>query len=265
MAERLASNAEWQVWGKQDPLWGVASWPGKERGGANPWTDAEFYALGSDWFEFSRAWFANNPGEPGTVLEIGCGAGRITQMLARSFPNVIATDVSADVMEYAKGRIPASNVEWVLSNGKGIPAADGSVDQVFSCHVLQHLPSREAQLGIFKEVLRILRGNGTFFIHIPMYLFPDVNASFAKFAERSYSAFLGLAAMKAFLQKVRMRLTGKPFMRGTSFEMEALVAAAKEIGFVDVAPTIVISKANGRLHTCLFGRKPTLSLGQQSA
>lgn len=42
----MKSNLEWEKWGERDPLFAVASWAGKERGGAQAWTDAEFYSMG---------------------------------------------------------------------------------------------------------------------------------------------------------------------------------------------------------------------------
>jgi hypothetical protein len=63
----------------------VASWAGRERNGPNPWTDKEFYELGADWLDFDRLWRQTVGYEPGIVLEIGCGAGRITRMLAGAF------------------------------------------------------------------------------------------------------------------------------------------------------------------------------------
>lgn len=54
MAE-LKSNAEWKQLGKEDPLYGVAAWAGKEKNGESPWTEDEFFALGeSDWGRFSQ-------------------------------------------------------------------------------------------------------------------------------------------------------------------------------------------------------------------
>ena len=66
----MLTNVEWKAWGKKDPLWGVASWAGRERNGPNPWTDQEFYELGADWLDFERAWRQTVGYEPGTVLEI---------------------------------------------------------------------------------------------------------------------------------------------------------------------------------------------------
>src|SRR5258708_2555315 len=97
----LKSNTEWKQWGKDDPLWGVASWDGKQKGGASPWTDEEFYALGeSDWQDFLRHWRQYGI-DTRSCLEIGCGAGRITRQLAKSFDRVYGVDVSEDMIRRA--------------------------------------------------------------------------------------------------------------------------------------------------------------------
>ena len=44
----MKSNTEWKIWGKYDPLFGVANWRGRERTGTNSWTDEDFYSLGQD-------------------------------------------------------------------------------------------------------------------------------------------------------------------------------------------------------------------------
>jgi len=36
MSKEPKSNLEWKEWGRNDPLFGVASWPGKQKGGSAP-------------------------------------------------------------------------------------------------------------------------------------------------------------------------------------------------------------------------------------
>ena len=69
--------------GNAIPLFAVATWPGKERGGAAAWTDEEFYELGrSDWADFLKQW-SHYGLNAGSCVEIGCGAGRITNQLGQ--------------------------------------------------------------------------------------------------------------------------------------------------------------------------------------
>jgi SAM-dependent methyltransferase len=252
---KIASNTEWKVWGRLDPLWGVASWPGRERDGATPWTDEEFYALGSDWHDFDSAWRKCGRDGSGTVLEIGCGAGRMTRMLSGTFANVIATDVSEDMITYGRARVNQENVEWRVSNGAALPADDGSVDAVFSCHVLQHFPSNAAQLQNFAEMHRILRTGGSIFVHIPMHAFPESNASFRRFARAAYATYLKVGKAAIALRKLKMIMGGRPFMRGTSYEMQRLIDDVGKLGFRDVSVSMVNVGDARVVHPCIYGRK----------
>jgi SAM-dependent methyltransferase len=128
---KLKSNAEWELWGKDDPLWGVASWANKQKDGASPWTEAEFYALGeSDWMDFQRHWQQYGL-ETGSCLEIGCGAGRITKQLAMSFDRVYAVDVSEHMIARARKAVDSGNVEFSIIDGLHLPQSDCSVSAIF--------------------------------------------------------------------------------------------------------------------------------------
>jgi ubiquinone/menaquinone biosynthesis C-methylase UbiE len=249
----MLTNVEWKAWGKKDPLWGVASWAGRERDGLNPWTDKEFYELGADWLDFESVWRQTVGYEPGIVLEIGCGAGRITRMLAGTFAKVVATDVSADMIAYARSRIKNENIDWQVSDGDILPPADNSLDAVFSCHVFQHFSSNSAQLRIFKEMNRTLKPGGTFLVHLPIHIFPS--RRFSMFARYGYAAFLSLTNGKAFLKRQMMKFGGKPHMRGISYEMDKLFADLRSLGFHDIVVSIITVRTNGSLHPCVSGRK----------
>lgn len=201
------------------------------------------------------AWTKCGRSGAGTVLEIGCGAGRMTRMLSGTFANVVATDISEDMIDYARARVTQGNVEWRVSNGATLPAADGSVDAVFSCHVLQHFPDNAVQLQTFAEMHRILRPGGTFFVHIPMHAFPESNAKFSRLARASYAAYLKAAKAATVLRRLKMKLGGRPFMRGTSYEMQRLIGDVGNLGFRDVSASMVNVGDARTLHACLYGCK----------
>ena len=85
----------------------------------------------------------------GVVLEIGCGIGRITRVLAARSREVLAVDVSDEMLARAREHNRhLTNVRWILGDGvslTGIPAA--SVDSCVSVVVLQHIPDPEVTLG----------------------------------------------------------------------------------------------------------------------
>jgi ubiquinone/menaquinone biosynthesis C-methylase UbiE len=247
----VKTNTEWREWGKQDPLFGVASWTGRQKGGERPWTDAEFYALGSDWLDFIERWERYRPLQVGTILEIGCGAGRITKRLADDFHHVLACDVSEGMLAYARERVTAPNIQWHLSEGTRLPADDNSVDAVFSCHVLQHFEHSAAQLECFREIYRVLKPGGTFMVHMPLHTFP-LEGKFSKLARAGYQLNIALAILKSRIK----RAVGRMFMRGISHETAALFAALQQIGFSQVEFVTFPVRTNNHLHPCVLGTKP---------
>jgi SAM-dependent methyltransferase len=96
------------------------------------------------------------------VLEIGCGVGRITRVLADRAARVLALDISDEMLARARELNPElSNVGWVLGDGislRGIP--DASMDACVSVVVFQHIPDPEVTLGYVREVGRVLRPGG---------------------------------------------------------------------------------------------------------
>lgn len=147
-------------------LYHVLTWPGKD-----DWTAEEFYDVGrSDWEDFRSQWLHYAGVLGGTCLEIGCGAGRLTRQLATQFDRVVALDVSADMIERARGAAadgPAS-VEFHQVEGTHIPLPDDSVDHVFSVHVLQHLDDFGDVSAYVVEMARVLRPGGTMMLHIAL-------------------------------------------------------------------------------------------------
>lgn len=100
------------------------------------------------------------PGE--SVLDIGCGVGRLTRALAARARRVYGLDVSREMLKLAREHNPdLHNVEWLHGDGHGLGAlADASVDGCFSHVVFQHIPDPEITLGYVREMGRVLRPGG---------------------------------------------------------------------------------------------------------
>ena len=164
VTEELKTDAEWRALSLDDPMYAVASWPGKQRS----WRVDEFYAVGrSDWDDFRRHWKTYDSSLGGTCLEIGCGLGRITHALALNFDRVIGVDVAPEMLRRARSFMP-SHVDLREVSGTALPLPTGSVDAVFSTHVFQHLDSLRIVRAYLAEVGRVLRPNGSFMLHIAL-------------------------------------------------------------------------------------------------
>jgi SAM-dependent methyltransferase len=114
-----------------------------------------------------------------TIVEIGCGVGRLTRVLARRGRRVIALDVSEDMLARARRHNPGlANVDWRLGDGVSLAGiADGIADVCVSHVVFQHIPDPGITLGYIREIGRVLRPGGWAAVQVStdprMHVHPD--------------------------------------------------------------------------------------------
>lgn len=96
------------------------------------------------------------------VVEIGCGLGRLTRVIATRARRVWAFDVSSEMLRQGRELNPRlENVEWIHGDGTTLqPVADGAASACFSFVVFQHLPDPAITLGYVEEMGRVLRPGG---------------------------------------------------------------------------------------------------------
>ena len=98
-----------------------------------------------------------------TVLEIGCGIGRLLKPLARRAAVVSGVDISGEMVRQARTRlVTLPNVTVHKTDGTLSMVAASSVDFCFSMVVFQHFPAKEPVFAYFHEVARVLRPGGVF-------------------------------------------------------------------------------------------------------
>lgn len=102
------------------------------------------------------------------VLDLGCGSGENTLLLAHRGARVIALDISPDLIDVAKRRLsinrPSSNVRFLTASAHDLPLPDESVDVVFGIAILHHLD----MATISAQVMRVLRPGGRAIFQEPM-------------------------------------------------------------------------------------------------
>jgi SAM-dependent methyltransferase len=108
-------------------------------------------------------------GRGGVCVEIGCGPGRMTELLAERFDRVVAVDVSREMLALARSRVTAPNVEFVDVGGETLDPVENGIADVLLCYlVLQHLPERRLVAGYFLEFARVVSPGGRAFVQIPV-------------------------------------------------------------------------------------------------
>jgi SAM-dependent methyltransferase len=137
--------------------------------GQAQWNDEEFFASGVRTVEqqilndMENVCQGKQPKEM-RVLEIGCGAGRITRALAEVFGELHGVDVSGEMIERARLALEAfPNAHLYRNNGMDLSVVPNlPFDFAFSMIVFQHIPSHQIIENYVREVHRLLRPGGLF-------------------------------------------------------------------------------------------------------
>jgi SAM-dependent methyltransferase len=105
-----------------------------------------------------------------TVLELGCGAGYFTQQLARSGAHIVAIDVSPELLEIARTKCSAPNVQYEIENAYALSYGDAVFDSVVGSSVLHHLDIEKAM----RDIYRVLKTAGTIYFTEPNMMNPQI-------------------------------------------------------------------------------------------
>ncbi|MDZ7290762.1 MAG: methyltransferase domain-containing protein [candidate division KSB1 bacterium] len=95
-------------------------------------------------------------GEPGSVLEVGCGMGSLSIKLAQAGFQVTGLDVSPVALEYARQRAAETGVQitWQEGFAENLPVPDKTFDYITCCHTLEHVRDLDRVAAEFKRVAR---------------------------------------------------------------------------------------------------------------
>jgi SAM-dependent methyltransferase len=104
------------------------------------------------------------------VLELGCGTGYFTRELARSGADIVAIDVSPELLEIARANCSAPNVHYEIQNAYEMSYPDAVFDSVVGSSVLHHLDIDQA----IREIYRVLKVGGTICFTEPNMLNPQI-------------------------------------------------------------------------------------------
>ena len=97
-------------------------------------------------------------------LDVGCGIGGTSRIVARARPSWAVTGISISPEQVKRaaelaGTQGLGNVEFQCCDAMKMPFPDNSFDIVWSCESAEHMPDKEA---FIKECLRVLKPQGRF-------------------------------------------------------------------------------------------------------
>lgn len=98
------------------------------------------------------------------VLDIGCGTGAGTNILAKSFKKAYGVDLAPDAIEYSKKYWNKKNISFTVGSGTDIPFPANTFDTVAAFEVFEHIK----EWGKFlSELKRVTKRNGKIYISTP--------------------------------------------------------------------------------------------------
>jgi SAM-dependent methyltransferase len=114
-----------------------------------------------------------------TVLDIGCGTGRVMEHLGPCCREVHGVDISQRMVEEGRERLAhLPNVHFHLGNGYDLAGfGDSSFDVAYSIVALQHM-TRAVAYNYLLESNRVLRQDGVLWFYVPNLLRDDGFAAF---------------------------------------------------------------------------------------
>ena len=156
----------WDALAKDDPFWAVLTESQKQ---GNRWAISEFFSTGVAEVEkdLAQVRFFDPQLRMRSALDFGCGAGRLTQALARHFERVTGVDISERMVTLAREHCTDSRVSFTQNARADLKLfPDRSFDLVYSRITLQYIAPRYTRRYL-REFIRILCPGGVMSVQIP--------------------------------------------------------------------------------------------------
>lgn len=106
------------------------------------------------------------------VLDVGCGSGYGTAILAKSATEVIGIDKSENAVNYARNRFTAENTRFYVKDILNDELFKEKFDVILSFEVIEHLKDIEIFLN---KLIGLLADQGRLIIGTPNLLFRQIN------------------------------------------------------------------------------------------
>ena len=179
-----------------------------------------------------------------TMLEIGCGIGRLAEGFSKIVRNYKGVDVSEEMVKISKQRLAnLQNVEFYTNNGIDLRMIkNNSEDFVFEAYVFQHIPQKDIVFNYCKESFRVLKDGGYF---MALFWKNKLDREYAGIQDDLYTG-------------ESVPITNDTIY-GIQFSESEIHDMLKEIGFIDIKLIPNTMGKGNRYHHLVVAKKPVKS------
>lgn len=128
------------------------------------------------------------------ILDVGCGSGWITEILAKSAKKVVGIDNSEKMIEMAKSYSKNPKIEYKVLDATSLSDIRENFDVITCAFMLQLITPYRSMVKTLKDCNKLLKRGGYMVILIPHPCFVDKN-------KREYSTYTFLKKFNYFKQE----------------------------------------------------------------
>ncbi len=112
-------------------------------------------------YAYAAQWVAGK-----SVLDMACGEGYGSALLAKTATEVVGMDISPETVAHAEETYCLPNLFFVTAQAGGIPAGNGVFDVVVSFETIEHV-DQNTQQEFLREIKRVLKPDGLLIMSTP--------------------------------------------------------------------------------------------------
>jgi 2-polyprenyl-3-methyl-5-hydroxy-6-metoxy-1,4-benzoquinol methylase len=213
----FSTDSAWEEWGRRDPYFGVITQEKFRQKKLTADAKREFFDSGRLHVDYViRSIHRNIAPEftPQSVLDFGCGVGRMLIPFARIAKRVVGLDVSPTMLKEARKNCDDHSLTNVslLPSDDSVSLVTDVFDLVHSFIVFQHIPANRGH-QIFRCLLSRIAPGGVGVIHV-------------LYSKSKYAATNGVApspGSAAYLLGLLPKFSDKPQMQMNPYTMNELL------------------------------------------
>jgi SAM-dependent methyltransferase len=249
------TDAQWREWGRTDPYYAVLSHDAFRKDNVAEHARA-FFESGFDHADEVLSAIKRHYGDIklDSVLDFGCGVGRVVVGLATHCRTIVGIDVSEEMLEEARKNLRTFNVlnATLTVSDDRLSNVETKFDLIHSYIVLQHIPVERGQV-IITALLDRLAPSGAIALHVSLRRNASTLGSIAYFVKHRIPG-------GRFLVNVLTGRTWKePLVEMNEYDLIDVLNLFAEHGMKEI---VVFPERHGKCDTAMiYGRKSATTVG----